>query len=114
MKRIHAEAVAEGKRLFGPEIVLKVLEKAPSYTRKGNSSSQREKDLEARLEETFAEGERQRKEFEDQIHAQQEQIENQQHEIHSQKDIIKGLQASQETLTKYVEALAAQIDGRQV
>ncbi|CAL1355116.1 unnamed protein product [Linum trigynum] len=91
-----------------------VLEKAPNYTKKVSSSSQREKKLKARLQETIVVGERQRKEFEDQIHAQQEQIENQQQEIHSQNGIIKGLQASQETLTKYVESLAAKIDERQV
>ncbi|CAL1377980.1 unnamed protein product [Linum trigynum] len=85
--------------------------KAPSDVRKAYLISEREKELEARLETSLADADKQRQEFEDKIKSQQDQIEKQEEEIRGHKVSIDAFQASQDSLKEYVESLAAKING---
>ncbi|CAL1378339.1 unnamed protein product [Linum trigynum] len=111
MRRIHLEAVEQGNPMSGAEIVRRVLQKAPSYVRKEDLISERDKELEAHLETSLADADKQRQEFEDKIKSQQDQIEKQEQEIRGHKVTIDALQASHDSLKEYVKSLAAKING---
>ncbi|CAL1394474.1 unnamed protein product [Linum trigynum] len=74
MQSIWIEVKAEVKPVSGCEIVEKVLEKKVKYGPKENPRSAKELQLQAELETTRAEAERNAKEFEEKIQSQEEQL----------------------------------------